>query len=174
MPAKKPQDGGPIPPPAVSLFTFATEDVHLDANWQRMIASRSIHIRMHADASGGLLVLKHPTYQDRTYAIEHNPNCARPFLARLPGAVGKLDRRDPPVSVDICGYGMSQEEAMRGAVLQSKRDRDECYLWIVNKFPPPWRAGEDGMALFSGEERVAYFPSPEHARIVLEFANSHA
>lgn len=50
-----------------------------------------------------------------TYAIQHNPNCPRPYLVRIPR--GLLDFKPPPETRDACGFGMTFVEALGAAQL---------------------------------------------------------
>lgn len=53
----------------------------------------------------------------RTYVVEHNPNCPRPFLVRLVGfAKAHIDHLPPRQTTDILGYGDTFEEAARVAL----------------------------------------------------------
>lgn len=48
-----------------------------------------------------------------TYAVEHNPNCPRAFLVRLPRGV--LDHKPEGLSTDAIGYGLTFLEAFAAA-----------------------------------------------------------
>jgi len=52
-----------------------------------------------------------------TYMIEHNPNCPMPFLVRLPGKAGRIDRKAADETEDILGYGKTLEIAAHAALL---------------------------------------------------------
>ena len=66
-----------------------------------------------------------------TYAIQHNPNCAKPFLVRLCGG-GILDYRAPQYTDDILGFGKTLEDAAVQALVK-KREHDERRLWIAKR-----------------------------------------
>lgn len=66
---------------------------------------------------------------ERTFAIQHNPNCPSPFLVRLPGKSGVIDMkpygdifgRTPNTTGDVLGFGKTlQEAALRALQEQSK------------------------------------------------------
>ena len=58
---------------------------------------------------------------ERTYAIQHSPNCPKPFLVRLVGrTASRLDYQSPLNTKDILGYGMTCEEAARNAFTARK------------------------------------------------------
>jgi hypothetical protein len=65
-----------------------------------------------------------------TFAIQHNPNCPRPFLVRLPGFhVGALDMKTyyGPAegrTKDALGFGTTAEEAAHAAlaIIETARD----------------------------------------------------
>jgi hypothetical protein len=52
---------------------------------------------------------------DKTYAIEHNPNCPSQYLIRFPGKNGAIDKKPPKETKDIVGYGNTLEEAVSEA-----------------------------------------------------------
>ena len=49
---------------------------------------------------------------ERTFEVQHNPNCPSPFLVRMvtPGT-GRLDSLPPNVTKDTIGYGKTLTEA---------------------------------------------------------------
>ncbi len=49
--------------------------------------------------------------REHTYAIEHNPNCPKPYLVRLVGAPGMLDGKPVRETEDHLGYGTTLKEA---------------------------------------------------------------
>jgi len=53
--------------------------------------------------------------KNETYAIEHNPNCPNPFLVRLVGKGGCLDKKPSGKTKDILGYGETLEMAVSRA-----------------------------------------------------------
>ncbi len=52
-----------------------------------------------------------------TYVVEHNPNCLSPFLVRLPGKKGYIDKMNSGTA-DICGYGRTLVDAAGQAFVQ--------------------------------------------------------
>jgi hypothetical protein len=56
-----------------------------------------------------------------TYVVEHNPNCPSPYLVRLPGRQGFIDKLFGK-SGDISAYGKTLTEAASGAF--AKKDAD--------------------------------------------------
>jgi hypothetical protein len=54
-----------------------------------------------------------------TFSVHHNPNCAKPFQVRLIGkGMAVLDNLPVRHTKDICGYGMTFEEAAKEAWLK--------------------------------------------------------
>lgn len=51
---------------------------------------------------------------DLTYAVEHNPNCPKPFKVRLVGDAGMLDLVRPGANLtrDLLGHGVTLQEAV--------------------------------------------------------------
>ncbi|MES2994868.1 MAG: hypothetical protein V4681_02475 [Patescibacteria group bacterium] len=61
--------------------------------------------------------------KDLTYAIEHNPNCPSPYLVRLVGTSGHLDKiSDTRKTKDILGYGKTLDQAITQALVQKQAD----------------------------------------------------
>ncbi len=61
--------------------------------------------------------------KDLTYAIEHNPNCPSPYLVRLVGTSGYLDKlSDIRKTKDILGYGKTLDQATSRALVQKRAD----------------------------------------------------
>lgn len=56
-----------------------------------------------------------------TYAIQHDPNCPKPFLVRLVGWTGKLDFNPNNVTQDIVGKGRNLLEATDNAFKEKRR-----------------------------------------------------
>ena len=63
-----------------------------------------------------------------TFCLEHNPNCPKPYLVRLPGATGFIDKKpvwsfDPSVELtgDCYAYGHTLEEAADAAIEVSEQ-----------------------------------------------------
>jgi hypothetical protein len=71
---------------------------------------------------------------EMTYVVEHNPNCAMPYLVRLvtPGC-GVLDKLPSGQTKDILGYGRTMEEAAGKAFgkLEGLRKRSRAALELV-------------------------------------------
>lgn len=52
----------------------------------------------------------------KTFAVQHNPNCPSMFCVRLVGrGTGSLDYEIPSVTKDALGYGKTIEEAAENA-----------------------------------------------------------
>lgn len=76
------------------------------------------HLKM--DAHPGQLPKSAPeTIPDwllaKTFAVQHNPNCPKPFLVRLPGKSAALDMLPYDKTGDILGFGDTLREAAESA-----------------------------------------------------------
>ena len=61
-----------------------------------------------------------------THVIEHSPNCAKPFMVRLPGhCVGRIDKRPRDTTRDAIGYGNTPREAAENAFAELERQRSD-------------------------------------------------
>lgn len=55
--------------------------------------------------------------ENKTYVLEHNPNCPAPYLIRLPGKrTGIIDKEPLGESQDIFAYGKNFQEAAKRAL----------------------------------------------------------
>lgn len=56
--------------------------------------------------------------KEKTYVVEHNPNCNRPYLVRLPGRSGVIDKKSyhDGATGDALGFGNTLREAASRAL----------------------------------------------------------
>lgn len=88
-----------------------------------------------------------------TFCLEHNPNCPSPFLVRLPGASGFIDKKpvwslDPSVELtgDCYGYGKTLEEAADAAIEVSEQRLKAFLEGLQNRISARKKAKEQGNA----------------------------
>jgi hypothetical protein len=72
---------------------------------------------------------------EMTYVVEHNPNCAFPYLVRLVGpGSGGLDKLPPGQTKDVLGYGTTVEKAA-GQAFEKLEVLEKNYrpkFWVVH------------------------------------------
>jgi hypothetical protein len=63
---------------------------------------------------------------EKTFAIQHNPNCPSPYLVRLAGKGRRMIALKPrSQTADILGYGKTLCEAAAAALEIQEKQRDE-------------------------------------------------
>jgi hypothetical protein len=71
----------------------------------------------------GLALLK-----DETFVLEHNRNCPSPFLVRLVGEKGYVDKLPAGKTSDVLGYGKTMTQAVRIALALKKANTTFDYI----------------------------------------------
>jgi hypothetical protein len=100
---------------ALFKATCALHDENAEAlrTWQA-VGSRHAAALIAAEQVGYDRGLRDSSVADGlTYAVQHNPNCPKPYLVRLPR--GALDLRPPDETKDALGYGLTFLEAFAAA-----------------------------------------------------------
>jgi hypothetical protein len=62
---------------------------------------------------------------EKTFAVQHSPNCPSPYLVRLAGrGKGMIDLKPPNRTADVLGYGKTLCEAAAAALEIQEKQKD--------------------------------------------------
>ena len=63
---------------------------------------------------------------EKTFAVQHNPNCTNPYLVRLTGeSMGIIDLKPSNLTADILGYGKTLDEAVAMVLEIQERQKNK-------------------------------------------------